>query len=703
MRLLNRALPLLGALCALTVSAAGAQQTSSARYERRVQPGGAGANRLPLDAAVLAGAKPFRVQRVNSSAGLAAIGEGGAGDLRLYDSAGVEVPYLLVMPQVEARWREGRLLRVAPTRETSGFEVDLEALLPVDRVLLDGLPAPFLKRVRLEGSGDRTRWTVLAADATLFDLPAEGLEQTSLDFAAGSYRYLRFTWDDRATSRMPRPRHVEVRIASPTEGPAPLRAPVRVERRASEPGKSRFRLRLPGAHLPIVALELDVSAERVMRTARVSEGRLAGGQVVPAELGSATLRRAVRGGVSASALRIPIAPPTEAELELVVDDGNNPPLGITSVNAVFATLPFIYFESASGAPLVARYGDERLSAPQYDLEAVRDRVPSTTMVEARWEEAKEAKPVAATTGDLLPTAGGAIDASRFRFARAIPLGKPGLATLQLDAAALAHGTLSDLRIATAEGKQVPYLLERLDAPLTVALTLERVPDARDGGAKSRYRVKLPYEGLPESRLVLRTDARVFDRRVSVEVEPSPSSSDARPRGVGREGRREVASAKWVNTDPETPAGALTLELPALASAGLTLLVDEGDNAPLPIRDASLLLPNYRLRFVRDGRTSMSLLYGRPDLAPPRYDLALVAPRLLGAAAEDAVPNPEGEAVPVTGITPTVVFWVALGVAVAALLALIVRLLKPGREPEDALAAAPSGTPPAVPPAAAGGE
>jgi hypothetical protein len=237
----------------------------------------------------------------------------------------------------------------------------------------------------------------------------------------------------------------------------------------------------------------------------------------------------------------------------------------------------------------------------------------------------------------------------------------------------------------------------------LALPLERMPDARDGAAQSRYRLKLPYEGLPESRLVLRTDARVFDRRVSVQVEPSPSSSDARPRGVGRDGRREIASAKWVNTNPETPAGALTLDLPALASAGLTLLVDEGDNAPLPIRDASLLLPNYRLRFVRDGRTPMSLLYGRPDLAAPRYDLALVAPRLLGAPAEDVVPSPEGEAVRVTGITPTIVFWVALGVAVAALLALMVRLLKPGREPDAANAAAPSGTSPAVPPAAAGGE
>jgi hypothetical protein len=126
-------------------------------------------------------------------------------------------------------------------------------------------------------------------------------------------------------------------------------------------------------------------------------------------------------------------------------------------------------------------------------------------------------------------------------------------------------------------------------------------------------------------------------------------------------------------------------------------VDEGDNAALPIRDASLLLPGYRLRFFRDGHTPLTLLYGRGDLAPPRYDLALVAPRLLGATADDVVPGAETTAADVTGITPTIVFWCALGVAVAALLALLVRLLRPAATPH----ASPASTSPSPP--AAGGE
>ena len=307
---------------------------AAGQVQRPIQPGGTGPNRLALDADLLAHAQPFHVAEVAAAEGRTAVATGGAGDLRLYDASNKEVPYLLVTPQVEAQWRGARLLRVAPTKTTSGFEADLESLLPIDRLRIAGLPAPFLKRVRIEGSGDRSHWTLLVSDGTLFDLPNDQLELTSIDFATGSYRYLRVTWDDRSSARMPLPRRVEARVASAVRGPAPLRASVAVERRPSEPGKSRFRLRLPGAHLPIVAIELAVGGGNVLRTARITEGRLDGSTVVPTELGTATLRRSVRDGLAAASLRIPISTPSEAQLELAVDDGNNPPLDVTGATYV---------------------------------------------------------------------------------------------------------------------------------------------------------------------------------------------------------------------------------------------------------------------------------------------------------------------------------------------------------------------------------
>ena len=470
------------------------------------------------------------------------------------------------------------------------------------------------------------------------------------------------------------------------QGPAPLRTAVAVERRSSEPGKSRFRIRLPGARLPIVALELTVSAGNVMRAARITEGRLDGGQVVPTELGAATLRRSVRDGIEASSLRIPFVPPREAQLDLVVDDGDNPPLDVTGVTAVFATLPFVYFESPDGAPLVARYGNPLLSAPRYDLEAVRDRVPSLHMAAARWSAERDAASTTATVPQPLPTGGASIDRKTFRYARGIPLGKPGLATLPLDAAALAHTSLADLRIATPDGHQVPFLVERLDEPLIVTLPpLAPAKSSRDAATQSRYRVRLPYAGLPPSRLVLHTDARVFERRVTVQVEPT---SEADARRARASGRFMLATESWRHADPETPAAALALSLPRLDAQELFIVIDEGDNAPLPLRDPTLLLPSYRLRFFRDGRTPLTVLYGRSDLGPPRYDLALVAAQLLGAPAEEVTATAEQSTQNVTGITPTIVFWCALAVAVAALLALLARLLRPG-DGERAPPASPS--------------
>ena len=152
----------------------------------------------------------------------------------------------------------------------------------------------------------------------------------------GSYRYLRLTWDDTSSGRLPRPPSAIARMVSGAPPPPQLAAALAFERRPSEPGRSRYRVRLPGGHLPIVAVDLDVGGGHVLRNAAISEPRLSGSEAIPVVLGSGTLRRVVRGSLSASALRVAIAQPLEAQLDLVVDDGDNPPLELRGVQAIFA-------------------------------------------------------------------------------------------------------------------------------------------------------------------------------------------------------------------------------------------------------------------------------------------------------------------------------------------------------------------------------
>jgi hypothetical protein len=670
-------------LLALTASVLA--QAPGFRYERAVLPAGAGANRIAPDVALMSGV---------ASADLR--------DLRFFDAAGKEVPYLTIPPeQPEPRWKSGSILPLAPTKTNSGFEADLGSAPQVDRIRVGGIPAPFLKRFRLEGSGDRSHWTMLVDEGTLFDLPDEGLRLLEIPFRAGEYRYLRVTWDDRESGVVPLPRSVAARLVE-WRGPAlPLRAPVEFRKLSGGPGRSRFQVRLPGPHLALAALELTVQEDRLLRTARVVEGRLSDGEVLPQTLGRATLRRVVRGNAVAEDLRIPIHAPEGREIEILVDDDNNPSLNLKGVTMEFVPLPWIYFETHGGEQLTARYGDSQLLAPRYDLEAMREYVAKTESgtesrtesKEARWGSGvRDAEPADASADmGVQPPSGAPLQRQPFRFSRPIPAAPAGLTALLLDAAVLAHSpaSLSDLRIADDTDHQIPYLLERCEDVLSLTLpspVRETEQQGKAAPTQSRYRLTLPYANLPSSKLVLTTTDRVFERTVSFEIArpaDNPSIRPIRP-SLHRERRESgtdvetVAEAHWRHTDPETPAPSLTVELNPLSATTLTIVIDEGDNRPLRLSTARLELPLYRVRFFYPTGGKLTLLYGQNGLAAPRYDLALLAPRLVGVSSHEVALDSENAtpAAPEKVVTQARVFWVALIVAVVVLLGLLGRLLRP---------------------------
>jgi hypothetical protein len=676
---MTRARPIAIGLVVLAAAGAAAQNEDRAvRVERPIVTGGPGARRLAVDVPLLARAQRFASVRPTASGSLRA--ERGLADLRIYDAESREIPYLLVHPRRDPQLIRGRILPIAATKESSGFEADFGGPSTIDALIVDGLPAPFLKRFVLEGSGDRERWTLLEAEGTLFDLPAERLQQLTVAFPPGPYRYLRVTWNDASSGRLPLPLAVSGRVVA--EGGVfapPLAAPVPAERRPSEPGRSRYRLRLPSAGLPIVAVRLDVRSGHVFRPAAVSEARLEGAYAGPAVLGRATLARVERDGVTAASLRIPIDRPQEAELELVVEDGSNPPLELGGVAIEIAELPWIYFESPGGT-LTARYGEPSAAPPSYDLEAVRSGLRLADAPEAAWGEPVETTAPRATTPPEATAAGAPIDPAPFSHKRPIGEGPAGLSILPLDAAVLANSkgigaAFADVRLVDGQNRQVPYLLERRDEPLSIPLTLRpaapEVVRLASGGAQNRsvYAASLPYAGLPLQRLVLETTETVFQRGVQVAIERQPDR-EHRDRWV-----EVIATAQWRHAAADMPAPAAALSLPTHEAAELLVVVDEGDNRPLPISRAQLLLPSWRLRFFHPGEP-LWLVYGHDRLAPPRYDLALLAPRLLGADARDVDAGAD-TAAPAAAVPPFVtprVFWIGLAIAVLALLAIIAKLV-----------------------------
>ena len=138
----------------------------------------------------------------------------------------------------------------------------------------------------------------------------------------------------------------------------------------------------------------------------------------------------------------------------------------------------------------------------------------------------------------------------------------------------------------------------------------------------------------------------------------------------------IATATWVHVDPEEPAGPLTVTVVPSEASELWLSIDEGDNSALPITAVRLLLPSYRLRFYRPAESRLLRVYGRNDLAPPRYDLALLSRDVLNADAVEVTALGEQPAtVAHQPLLSPMRFWFFLAIAAAVLLALIVRLVR----------------------------
>jgi hypothetical protein len=282
---------------------------------------------------------------------------------------------------------------------------------------------------------------------------------------------------------------------------------------------------------------------------------------------------------------------------------------------------------------------------------------------------KSETPATASVTESDPAAslqGAAVDRGAFRIVRAIPKAPAGLTVLVLDADVLARSrALEDVRLVSAADRQVPYVVEKRDEPLLVPLPLTSAKGER---GTSVYRIEMPYPTLPYgTRLVLRTSARVFER--TIELRRAAEKQRGRTPAT-------ITTTIWRAADPELLPPAMTFDPPLSGNDVLEVVVHEGDNAPLPLTRAELLLPSVALRFHHPG-TEIFLLYGNREVAAPRYDLALLAPRLFAQPARELTLVPAGTRVDEPADQGArKFFWIAIGGAALVLLLLLAKLLRP---------------------------
>ena len=598
----------------------------------------------------------------------------GLEDLRLLDPAGREVPFAFTppAPAVPVTTRPPAAFRANLTDSATQLLLETGTPAPLEFLTLTS-PAPnFLKAVHLESSPDGEHWETLVDRAALFR--QFGAEQLRFELKRRTASHLRVTIDDSRTRPVPFT-GATLQLAGAASPDVTLPIPVRILRREEFAGESVLTLDLGGAHVPLATLEFATAEPLFARTLTFAVSELREDTAVERTLGSGPIWRVAAEGLPPAArLDVPVyfTAPTR-ELLVHVANGDSPPLAIDAVTARQRPR-WLVFHASSPGTYTFLAGHPQIAAPRYDLatltDALRNAAPSALAPGA--PEPNPAYRAPETLADT-PLRGAALDVSPWLYRKTILLAAPGVQQLELDLDVLAHAQpgLADLRL-MRDGAQLPYLLERPTLTRWTALTVVPAHDPKRPRV-SRWEITLPRAGLPLTRLTLTSSTPLFQRHLRF----SEKTADARGGTV----ERTLAETDWSKTPGEDRA--LTVLLPAAPStATLFLETDNGDNPPLALASARAAYPVVRLLFKPEpGSAPLALCYGNRTAAAPRYDLALVAGRILAAEKSAAVLGTEekfggdrSSADLLGRLRGGPLFWGALALVIVTLLVVVAKLL-----------------------------
>ena len=298
-------------------------------------------------------------------------------DLRLLDSAGKEVAYLVERePEMyERMWmRSYKLLRNERVRKTTIVEMEADSAATVDEIQVRVRNARIGKRARITGSDDRSDWYMIQDECLSV---GEGADATSVlrfvDLPLSDYRYYRIVLDDSLSA----PVQVldlghSARVRSegryvPIEGLSPARTEDRTTTRIALAGSFPFRadriafdIRSDAPYLrngTFSQYRNDSAQGRLRKTYFRHEERL----------GSLTIARYGRGVV-------PGPGSITDTLWIAIDNGNDQPLDITSIRT-FQLEERMIAKLNAGMRYTVTTADVKTNAPRYDITHFRDSLP----------------------------------------------------------------------------------------------------------------------------------------------------------------------------------------------------------------------------------------------------------------------------------------------------------------------------------------
>lgn len=321
------------------------------KYRRAIQtPGAAGQHYFVVDESIWQHARPD------------------LNDLRLY-AAQKEAAYKLIVESgsSETEQKELRVLQPATIAGQTQFILDMSGLEEYDRINLRLATKNFVAHARVEGQDDlhRPHWAVLGK-TTLYDLSDEKLGNNStLQIPLSAFKFLRVTVDNSV-----KPADIQSGSAGVTRAQKAawreLAAVVKQEQRGRDTVLS-FEIS-PKVPVERLVLTIDPAQKNFRREISIQTGE----QISPAGEISRIhmLRNGQKVDVEQTALDVcrscqrNLADGDENTLKFVIRNGDDQPLKISSAHLQQFERR-IYFE-AEAAPMWLYYGDDRLTAPEYD-------------------------------------------------------------------------------------------------------------------------------------------------------------------------------------------------------------------------------------------------------------------------------------------------------------------------------------------------
>lgn len=631
--------PLLLALCLTSV--AGAADFAAWTHHQTVRVTQPGLTRLELESALLdasrtTGGAPFH-------------------DLRVISPAGVETPYIIALPRtMRPTSVKAEAFKATLNPSTTVLEFQSPDANTIQELVLQTNAQNFIKAATLEASNDGTTWQTLSTGEVL--CRQNGTERLRLPIAPAVWKQFRITIDDARRGPVAFTGAQIVREL-PELRTAPTSATIRS--RTEEKGATH--------------LTLDLGTSNVLLgTVRIHTPDLVFQRVSTLLNTTHTLFRIQHEGFTAEDLEIPAHQlAAKREVELVIHNGDSPPLRIDRVEVTRHTVPLVFQADTTG-DWQLYIGNAQAAEPRYDIAALTDKLRDATAnsatasaVEANTEFRKTA------TAPEVGETGAAIDVSPWSFQRAIQFSEAGVIELELDPAVLARceNDLNDVRIVRA-GHQVPFLAIKPGLQRERTVSFVEVADPKTP-TWSKWDITMPFPNFPADELLLDSPTPLFARTLSI--------TEKHHTGQGHF-ERILGTVNW-QRKPGQSAGTFHFPLYTSPKADtIRLTTDNGDNAPLQITSVRVVYPVVRLLFRVPDTTSVHLCYGNRRATRTHYDLDLVRKEFETATKvsatlgdEEQLPGYEADSGYTSG-KGSPWLWAALALVVGALLWIVAKML-----------------------------